>query len=99
MNICNLGCGNKVDLPFRGINKENYDDWIVLHNVDRRELLRVTYQIDLSNPRWPLEGSLYDYVVAEHVAEHMPNRIAFLQECVRITREGGTIIIEVPSWK
>ena len=39
----------------------------------------------------------FDYVIASHVLEHLPNPIAFLQDCSRLLRAGGTLALALPD--
>ena len=39
----------------------------------------------------------FDYVIASHVLEHLPNPIAFLQDCAQLLRAGGTLALALPD--
>ncbi len=41
--------------------------------------------------------SCYDWVVASHVIEHLPNPIQFLRECVRLLTPGGVLSLVIPD--
>ncbi len=38
----------------------------------------------------------FDWIIASHVIEHVPNLIAFISECQGILREGGRLYLVVP---
>ena len=39
----------------------------------------------------------FDYVIGSHVLEHMPNPIAFLQDCSNLLAAGGTLALALPD--
>ena len=43
------------------------------------------------------ETAAFDYVVASHVLEHLPNPIAFLQDCATLLRPGGRLALALPD--
>ena len=43
------------------------------------------------------ESAVFDYVVASHVLEHLPNPIAFLQDCAALLRPGGRLALALPD--
>jgi SAM-dependent methyltransferase len=81
---------------FPGVPDIEYD---VIVNVDIRKYPTTDFVQDLSEKNWKIADSQYDVVIAEHVAEHVPDRLSFISECRRITKDGGILIIEVPNWK
>lgn len=50
-------------------------------------------------PLSELVGSLntYDWIIASHVVEHLPNLISFFQECEKILKPGGVLSLVVPD--
>ena len=51
---------------------------------------------DLEQPNWPIETGSAMHLNATHVAEHIANFKAFMDECHRILTPGGTFYMEVP---
>jgi len=51
---------------------------------------------DLSNGI-PLDNNSIDMIIAGEIIEHMYNPYKFIQECSRILRKGGTIVLSVPN--
>lgn len=100
--ICVLGAGSKYltnenKSEFLGI--EHFQD-IEPTNVDIRPSPATDVIQDLSLEHWDrLPSNYFDVVIAEHVAEHVPNRLWFVKECLRITKPAGLLIVEVPNWK
>jgi predicted SAM-dependent methyltransferase len=99
--IAVLGAGEK---PFNSQTKDSFrgvsvhSDWIA-DNIDIRKLPSTDIVQNLDKKRWDIPSDTYDLVIAEHIAEHMSDRIAFLKECRRIAKKDATVIIEVPNWK
>ena len=54
----------------------------------------VTYHVDLQN--LPFEDSIYDFVFASHVLEHIPNDRKALLEIRRILKPNGIAVLPVP---
>ncbi len=44
----------------------------------------------------PFEDASYDFVICDHVLEHVPDDRAAIREMLRVLRPGGTAIIQVP---
>lgn len=75
-----------VKLNF-GCGKNKLAGWV---NYDR--------EIDIAKPL-PFADGYADFIFAEHVVEHVPYKAAyaFLRECRRVLKPGGTVRIAVPS--
>ena len=41
----------------------------------------------------------YDYIIASHVIEHVPNMISFLEDCRSILKPGGVLSLAVPDMR
>lgn len=54
----------------------------------------VDHRVDLQN--LPFRNSLYDFVFASHVLEHIPDDIKAIKEICRILKPGGIAILPVP---
>ena len=100
--VCVLGSG------LRPLSNENKDNFLGLEsipqieatNVDIRNYTTTDIIQDLSLEHWDkLPSNYFDVVIAEHVAEHVSNRLWFVNECLRIAKPNGLLIIEVPNWK
>lgn len=101
MKIIVLGCGKKPLLSindiskFRGVHLDGNN--LVVDNLD---IVDYGYNqvADLSKRDWEINKS-YDIVIAEHIAEHIPDRVQFMYSIALIANKGGMVIIEVPNWK
>lgn len=56
------------------------------------------YQIDANKP-YPAQDSEFDVCVLDNVLEHIAEPAFVLQECARITRINGGLVIAVPGLK
>lgn len=43
------------------------------------------------------EGKLFDYVVASHVIEHVPNMLGWLHEIAEVLKDGGILSLAIPD--
>ena len=69
-------------------------------NVDIRKVPGVEIVQDLNEQHWTeIPSDTFDTIIAEHVIEHVRERLWFLDECRRVARPGATLILEVPHWK
>jgi ubiquinone/menaquinone biosynthesis C-methylase UbiE len=48
--------------------------------------------------RLPFEDQSFDFITMLAVMEHLDNDIAILNECARVLKPGGGLLITVPSW-
>ncbi|MDE2059877.1 MAG: class I SAM-dependent methyltransferase [candidate division NC10 bacterium] len=55
-----------------------------------------TIECDL-NEGFPVEAEEFDLVTAGEVIEHMLDEGAFLDECRRVLRKGGTLVVTTPN--
>ena len=98
--VCVLGSGLR---PLSNENKNNFPGLesipqIEATNVDIRNYPTTDIIQDLSLEHWDkLPSDYFDVVIAEHILEHIPNRLEFIEECMRISKPGGLLIIEVPN--
>ena len=53
---------------------------------------------DLGAIPYPFPDNEFDQVVCRHVAEHVPDVMAFIAELYRMTKGGGTILIVTPHY-
>ncbi|MBK8619803.1 MAG: methyltransferase domain-containing protein [Anaerolineales bacterium] len=44
-----------------------------------------------------VEGKLFDYVVASHVIEHVPNMLGWMREIASVLKDGGILSLAIPD--
>ena len=44
-----------------------------------------------------VNGRLFDYVIASHVIEHVPNMLGWLREVASVLKDGGLLLLAVPD--
>jgi hypothetical protein len=84
----NLGCGH---------NKLN--GYV---NIDSDTTFEPDLCFDLIKSNWPIEDSVVDEVIAEHILEHLEGTegyLTFWKELYRVCQHNAIIKIEVPHWK
>jgi SAM-dependent methyltransferase len=73
------------------------DALISMWNLVAEDVVPVRFLID---PRSRLDdqiGERFDYVIACHVLEHIPNPIGCIEELSRLLRPGGQIVLAIPD--
>jgi predicted SAM-dependent methyltransferase len=65
--------------------------------LDVRPFAGVDVVHDLDDCPWPFKTDSFNEVSAIHVVEHLQNLIAFMDECHRILKPGGSLYIETPE--
>lgn len=86
-----------------GAGTEVEEGWV---NVDIAKLDGIDVVHNLMQYPWPFGDNSAEYIKAkdiiEHMATHLPDGrnsiIAFIEECHRILRPGGTLWIQTPAW-
>src|SRR6266542_6718465 len=76
----NLGCG--VD---------TIAGWL---NHDRWKRPGVDVAWDLRERPWPFDAESCERILARGVLEHLPNVIGFMDECWRLLKPGGVLVIQ-----
>jgi len=84
--MLNLGCGNKI---IKGA--VNHD------RVKHRPEVKAVH--DLNKLPWPWQDGEFDKIAALAVLEHLDiDLVASLNECHRILKPGGVLVIKLPLW-
>jgi len=83
-NNLHFGCGNKI-----------LDNFI---NVDYYNKKYANELVDL-NEKLPYQSDSIDLIYSDNVFEHIQNFLQLMQECNRILKPGGTLIVKVPYFK
>lgn len=79
--ILNLGCGYKPMTNATNVDINSHDG--------------VDIVADLSN-KFPFPDCFADEIHANHIIEHLPDVIRFINECHRVLKQGGKLFIRVP---
>jgi SAM-dependent methyltransferase len=80
----NLGCGNRLMKGYL--------------NLDNNDNCQPDVRHDLNSYPYPFVDGQFDEVYCDHVIEHLDDALDFLQECHRITRDGGMVIVKCPHF-
>ncbi len=65
--------------------------------VDFNTSIEADYHFDLTK-KWVLKDNTYDYIVAHHIIEHMPDYKHFLNEILRVCKDGAKFDIHYPNY-
>lgn len=84
----NLGCGKRP--RGRGHIPPGYE--IVCHDKDKR-FKHVDVAWDLNEYPWPWEDEEFDRILAFDVIEHLWDPVAFMDECWRLIKPTGVLVI------
>jgi SAM-dependent methyltransferase len=81
-----LGAGKNKKEGFIGVDSIAFEGVDIVH--------------DLTQTPWPFEDNSVDEIHASHFVEHLtaPQRIAFVNECYRILKDGAKCTIITPHW-
>jgi hypothetical protein len=76
----NLGCGGEV-----------ISGWL---NHDRTMRPGVDLAWDLRERPWPLDDDSCERILARDVLEHLADVVGFMDECWRLLKPGGTLVVQ-----
>ncbi|MBL4677813.1 MAG: class I SAM-dependent methyltransferase [Mucilaginibacter sp.] len=92
--ILDIGCGRGqliCSLFNLGFEHVNGVDKFLPHDIDHGFGVKV-YNKELSD----LPSNSYDLLIMHHVFEHVDEQVQQLQECYRLLKKGGVLLIAVP---
>jgi 2-polyprenyl-3-methyl-5-hydroxy-6-metoxy-1,4-benzoquinol methylase len=52
---------------------------------------------NLDNERIPFQDGTFDFVIAGELIEHIKRPFEFIEECVRVLKQGGILILSTPN--
>lgn len=82
-----IGCGPNPKEGFEGVDQYAFDG-------------KVKHVLDVRKTPWPWKDGEVDEIHSSHFLEHLtaPERCAFLNECHRVLKLGGTMTMVTPHW-
>lgn len=104
--VLEIGALNSPTLAgFEGVSVA-YADWFSHEELVRRhadnprrrpgDIVKPTYVV--KDKRWSsVIREEFDLVIANHVFEHIPDPIAWLEEVDRVVRPGGSVLLSIPD--
>lgn len=69
----------------------------VKHGIDGSEIEEVDYIWNGENFKDLMGKSVFDWILASHVIEHVPDLISFLKNCEDVLKPGGIINLAIPD--
>jgi SAM-dependent methyltransferase len=91
VKVLDIGYGKT---RYTGIYKSNED----ITYLDKEKLPHVDILCDINKNKIPLKDNQFDLIYIRDVLHHVDNIIEALEECHRILKKGGKIIINVPHY-
>ncbi|MFC1727901.1 class I SAM-dependent methyltransferase [Nanoarchaeota archaeon] len=97
--IIDVGCGDGIYLSNLPTNVKKFGFDISKIYIERAKQKNSKAQFKLGQPNCdlPYKNGEFDVVYSSEVIEHIEDLQLFLNEIVRITKSGGTIILTTPS--
>lgn len=83
-----------VDFSTAEKSREKYKDD---PNVNINEIVEVDYLWGKQTLPELVNGKLFDYVVASHVIEHVPNMLGWLREIASVLKDNGILALAIPD--
>ena len=65
--------------------------------TDRAKEKGLDVEVHDANNRFPFKDNTFDAIVAGEIIEHTFNDVIFLNECYRILKKGGLLIVTTPN--
>ena len=94
--VVDLGCGTS---PYKKDILEITNQYIGVDWDNSMHDVNPDVVADLSN-EFPFEDSFADTLISFQVLEHLPTPQLYLNECYRILKRGGTLLLSVPfQWR
>ena len=66
-------------------------------NVNIDEIVETDYVWGKQTLPELLKGKVFDFVIASHVIEHVPNMLGWLQEVAAVLKDGGVLSLAIPD--
>lgn len=83
-----------VDFSTAEKSREKYKDD---PNVNINEIVETDYLWGKQTLPELVNGKLFDYVVASHVIEHVPNMLGWLREIASVLKDNGILALAIPD--
>ena len=85
----NLGCGGMYIYGWTNCDKKDYEGSISFETDE-------TFDLDVFP--YPLPSDNAEYIILHHVIEHLENPIKCINECYRMLKPGGKLIMHYPHY-
>lgn len=83
--VLHLGCGHSKLPGSLGVDLLAHREVDVVHNLDQYP--------------WPFEANSVDVIFAHSVIEHIGDIVGLFEECARVLKPGGRIVLTVPYFR
>lgn len=86
---------NKTTVTY--VDRISNEQTTTLHNLSAQELTSINILAEADNLDMFRNESL-DFVIANHLLEHIPNPVAAIEEWLRILRNNGVLYLSLPNY-
>jgi SAM-dependent methyltransferase len=96
--LLDVGCGEGAFL--RAARKRGWEVFGTELTAETARFARESGGLDVRTggpAEWGFEAGTFDAVTFWHVLEHVPDPVAMLEQCARLLRPGGLIVVAVPN--
>jgi 2-polyprenyl-3-methyl-5-hydroxy-6-metoxy-1,4-benzoquinol methylase len=96
--ILDVGCGRGVFLDV--MRKHGWEVAGTEYTRESAENIKKNYNVNvvIGNPgEWGFPSGSFDVVTMNHVLEHMPAPETAIDECSRVLKKGGLLVVAVPN--
>jgi SAM-dependent methyltransferase len=88
------------DIPLRldiGCGARRTDGHV---GIDICECPGVDHVMDVRQTPWPIDDGAVESIHTSHFFEHLsgPERVPFMEECYRVLKDGGQMVVVCPHW-
>src|SRR5215469_16435594 len=90
--------GARVDILDHASTEQIRAKYRGVPTVDANRIEEVDFVMDGRSMREVVgKHAAYDYIIASHVIEHMPDMVSFLQDCEWLLKPNGRLLLAVPD--
>jgi len=100
--ICDIGIGaGHCTIPLLKLGYKNvYGVDIDDYNARTFERMGIQFfKADVERDELPFQAGFFDVIICFHLIEHLFDPSNFLNECKRILKDGGKLILATPDWR
>lgn len=95
--VLDLGCGKKGSLRKVKVKRNLKIYGVDAYDPFDKEMFFEFTRLDISNEKLPFDDNFFDFIILNHVLEHIINPLDIMIEINRVLKKGGYLYIETPS--
>ncbi len=95
--ILDLGCGKKGSLRRLEVKRELKIYGVDAYDPADKDIFFDFKRLDISKEKLPFDDNFFDFIIINHVLEHIINPHDVMMEINRVLKKGGRLYMETPS--